>query len=77
MGKTSTLCDCSDQGGGMTAVIIPVPQGISIEEQKCYLEYQGDNKAIINCLNDKQANDGVGVLILFGIVALAFYFLLR
>lgn len=33
----------------MPLIIIP-DQGLSIAEQKCYLLHQGDNQAIISCL---------------------------
>jgi hypothetical protein len=51
----------------MATVIVPVqvPQGISIAEQNCYLAHQGDNQAIMACLNDIAASNGtIGLVML-------------
>lgn len=52
-------------------IIVSVPQGISISEQKCYLKHEGDSQAIIDCLNAvASTNVNIALVIVALIIAL-------
>lgn len=60
----------------MAGVIVTnVPQGISVCEQKCYLQYEGDNQAIMDCLDDAVTHQviGSGIVILIFIILCALF----
>lgn len=54
-----------------------VPQGISVAEQKCYLENPNDNQAIVKCLDDYRDVNGIGVLVVLALIALGVWGMAR
>ena len=60
-----------------TVIYMPSNAGLSVTEQKCYLEHAEDNKAIVACLDEYSRDCGTAALVVLVLFIIIVFFASR